>query len=172
MGGATSGALLRTARERSGLTQTELAGRAGVTQSVISAYESGHRQPALPTLAALVDAAGFDLDLRLRRIPRQFDRLSGPLGRRVRQHRHELISAAAAHGVANLRVFGSVARGEDRPGSDVDLLADLPPSLGLLGLGRVRAELEQILQAQVDLVPASDLKPLVARRVAAELIAL
>lgn len=172
MGGTTSGALLRTARERAGLTQTDLAGRAGVTQSVISAYESGHRQPALPTLVALVDAAGFDLDLRLRRIPRQLDRMTGPLGRRVRQHRHELIAAAAAYGVANLRVFGSVARGEDQPGSDVDLLADIPPGLGLFGLGRVRAELESILQAQVDLVPAGDLKPSVARRVAAELVAL
>jgi predicted nucleotidyltransferase len=39
-------------------------------------------------------------------------------------------------------------------------------------VGRVRDELEQILHAQVDLVPASDLKPLVARRVAADLVAL
>jgi uncharacterized protein len=53
--------------------------------------------------------------------------------------------AAAAHDVTNLRVFGSVARGEDRPGSDVDLLVDLPPDIGLLGLGRVQAELEAIL---------------------------
>jgi uncharacterized protein len=172
MGGTTSATLLRTARERAGLTQTELAGRAGVTQSVISAYESGHRQPALPTLAALVDAAGFDLDVRLRRVPRQLDRLSGPLGRLARRHRHELIAVAAAHGVTNLRVFGSVARGEDQPGSDVDLLVDIPPGLGLLGLGRVRAELEQILHAPVDLVPAGDLKPRVAQRVAAELVAL
>jgi uncharacterized protein len=44
----------------------------------------------------------------------------------VRRHRRDLI-AAAVHGVRNLRVFGSVARGEDRPDSDVDLLADLPP---------------------------------------------
>jgi len=172
MAGTTSGALLRTARERAGLTQTELAGRAGVTQSVISAYESGHRQPALPTLAALVDAAGFDLDVRLRRVPRQLDGLTGPLGRRVRQHRRELIAAAAAYEVANLRVFGSVARGEDKLGSDVDLVADIPPGLGLLGLGRLRTELEQILHAPVDLVPAGDLKPLVARRVATQMVAL
>ena len=43
--------------------------------------------------------------------------------------------------MTNLRVFGSVARGEDRPGSDVDLLVELPPDMGLLGLGRVQAEL-------------------------------
>ena len=47
--------------------------------------------------------------------------------------------------MTNLRVFGSVARGEDRPDSDVDLLVDLPPHMGLLGLGRVQADLEAIL---------------------------
>jgi len=56
-------------------------------------------------------------------------------------------------------VFGSVARGQDRPDSDVDLLADLPPGMGLLGLGRVQAELEAILGSPVDLVPAGDLEP-------------
>ncbi len=54
----TSGQLLRRARERAGLTQTELAARAGTTQSVISAYESNSRQPALATLANLVAATG------------------------------------------------------------------------------------------------------------------
>jgi predicted nucleotidyltransferase len=74
--------------------------------------------------------------------------------------------------VRNLRVFGSVARGEDRAGSYVDLLADLPPGMGLLGLGRVQAELEAILGARVDLVPANDLKPAVRERVEPELVAL
>ena len=55
---ATADALLQKARREAGLTQAELAARAGTTQSVVSAYESGHRQPAIPTLAALVDAAG------------------------------------------------------------------------------------------------------------------
>jgi predicted nucleotidyltransferase len=49
--------------------------------------------------------------------------LSGPVGRKVRRHRRDLVAAAAAHGLTNLRVFGSVARGQDRPDSDVDLLA-------------------------------------------------
>jgi len=52
------------------------------------------------------------------------------------------------------------------------LLADLPPGMGLLGLGRVQAELEAILGAKVDLVPASDLKPAVRARVEPELVAL
>ncbi len=139
---------------------------------MISAYESGHRQPAVPALAALIDAAGYELVMGLRHQPRRLRRLSGPVGRRVRRRRHDLVEAAAAHGVKNLRVFGSVARGEDRPGSDVDLLADLPPGLSLFGLGRVEADLEAILGTRVDLIPARDLKPGVRARVEHDLVTL
>ena len=68
---ATAGALLRQARKRASLSQVDLAARAGVTQSVISAYESGRRQPAVPTFAALVDATGSELVIGLRRQPRR-----------------------------------------------------------------------------------------------------
>jgi transcriptional regulator with XRE-family HTH domain len=51
----TAAALLRDARLRAGLSQAELGRRAGVTQSVVSAYESGARQPSVPTLARLVE---------------------------------------------------------------------------------------------------------------------
>jgi uncharacterized protein len=164
--------LLRRARSRAGMSQTELAARAGVAQSVISAYESGRRQPALTTLARLIEAAGYDLVVDIRRKPRRLSRLSGPVGRKVRRRRRELVAVAAAHDVTNLRVFGSVARGEDRPDSDVDLLADLPAGMGLLGLGRVQAEMEAILGSRVDLVPAGDLKPAVRTRVERDLVAL
>lgn len=167
-----AGALLRRARRNAGLSQAELATRAGVTQSVISAYESGHRQPAVPTLVALIDATGYDLVLRLRRQPSRLAQLSGPLGRRVRSRRRELAAAAAAHGVTNPRIFGSVARGQEQPGSDIDILADFPPGISLLGLGRVAEALEAIAGARVDLVPAADLKPAVRRQVEAELVPL
>jgi uncharacterized protein len=169
---ATAGALLRQARKRAALSQVGLAARAGVTQSVISAYESGQRQPSIPVLARLVDAAGFELTLGLRRPPGRLRRLSGPVGRRVRRHRKDLVTAAAAHGVSNLRVFGSVARGEDHLDSDLDLLADFPPELSLFGLGRLEAELEAIIGTRVDLIPAADLKPGVRERVEADLIVL
>jgi uncharacterized protein len=168
----SAAALLRRARASAGMSQAELAARAGVTQSVISAYESGHRQPALPTLAALTGAAGYELVVDIRRQPRRLGRLSGPVGRRVRRRRQELVAAAAGHGVTNLRVFGSVARGQDRPDSDVDLLADLPSGMGLLGLGRVQADLEAIVGGPVDLVPAADLKPGVRARADRELVTL
>jgi hypothetical protein len=73
----------------------DLAARAVVTQSVISAYESGQRQPFIPALARLIEAAGFGLTLGLRRPP---GRLSGPVGRRVRRHRRTPVAVAAAYG--------------------------------------------------------------------------
>jgi len=164
--------VLRSARQRSHLTQEQLATRAGVTQSVISAYESGRRQPSVPTLAALVSATGFELDLQLRFTPRRLDALTGPIGRRVRRHRRQLLDAAAAYGIHGLRVFGSVARAEDRPDSDLDLLADLPVGMGLFNLGRARSELEAILGCSVDLIPATDLKAGVREHIEADMIAL
>jgi hypothetical protein len=163
--------LLREARRRSGLSQVELARRAGVAQSVISAYEAGRRQPALPMLARLIEATGLELRVTVDE-PRR-DPLSGPVGRIVRQRRRELIAAARAHGASHVRVFGSVARGEDRPGSDVDLLVDLPPGLGLLGFGRLLDDLERILDgAKIDLIPAGDLKPEIRDRVEREALPL
>lgn len=160
-----SAKLLRDASRRAGLTQAALAERAGVTQSVISAYEAGRRQPALPTLTALIDATGFELDMVLLHTPRRLDPLVGPVGQRVRRHRHALLSVAQTHGLRNVRVFGSVARGQDRPDSDVDLLVDLPSNMGLLALGQAEAAFEAILGVRVDLAPASDLKPDARERV-------
>ena len=167
-----AGSLLRRARVGARVSQAELAFRAGVVQSVISAYEAGRRQPSLPTLARLIDAAGYDLVIDIQQQPPGLSRLSGPVGRQVRRQRRDLVATAAAHDVTNLRVFGSVARGEDQPDSDVDLLVDVPPDMGLLGLGRVQADLEAILGTKVDLVPASDLKPAVRARAERDLVAL
>jgi len=107
-------------------------------------------------------------------LPSQIQRggLTGPLGLRLQQRRRDVLDAAASHGITNVRVFGSVARGEDGPDSDVDLLADLPQGMGLIGLGRARADLERVLDARVDLIPASDLKPDVVPSVTAELVPL
>jgi uncharacterized protein len=167
-----AGSLLREARRRAHLSQVELAGRAGITQSVVSAYESGSRQPSLPTLARLVTATGLDLDVRVRRSRSPLSRLNGPLGRRLRQHRRQVQGIAAEHGLSNVRVFGSVARGADTTDSDIDLLVDVASGVSLLGLARCQQELEWLLEVPVDLVPAEDLKPDVAHTVQVNVIAL
>jgi uncharacterized protein with HEPN domain len=58
----TAASLLRNARLAAGMTQEQLARAGGVTQSVISAYESGRREPALSTLARLIEATGGRLE--------------------------------------------------------------------------------------------------------------
>ena len=163
--------LLKEARRRSGLSQVELGRRAGVTQSMISAYESGARQPALHTLARLVTATGLRLTVSLDE--RVDEPLSGPVGKVVQQRRRHIVSVAEAHGATHVRVFGSVARGDDAADSDVDLLVDLPPGLGLLGYGRLLDDLEGVLGGiKVDVVPAADLKPEIRARVEEEAIPL
>lgn len=168
----TAGGLLREARKKAGLSQIELARLAGVAQSVVSAYEAGRRQPSFPTLARLIEATGHDVDVALRPRETGLDRLRGPLGRKVWAHRMELREVATKYGASNLRVFGSVARGEESTDSDVDILADLSPDTGLFALGRLRGELEHILGAPVDVVPAGDLKPGVRRDVELDVVPL
>jgi transcriptional regulator with XRE-family HTH domain len=57
--------LIRIARRRAGLTQEALARRAATSQSALSAYESGRRSPSVATLARILEAAGFELRMRL-----------------------------------------------------------------------------------------------------------
>lgn len=155
----SAGELVREARRRAGMTQIQLADRAGITQSVVSAYESGRREPSLPVLLGLVAATGHSLEGAL--VPATSadpPPLSGPLGRRVRRHRAQIKRIAASHGAGHVRVFGSVARGTERADSDVDLLLDLSQDMGLFALGRLRRDLEDLLRAPVDVVPAAGLK--------------
>ena len=123
-----AGAVLRSARLRAHLSQTDLARRANVAQSVVSAYESSRREPAFSTLARLVAATGHRLVVELEPDGRSRPGLPDtPLGRRLRRSRTAVLAAARRHGASNVRVFGSVARGEDGPDSDVDLVVDLAP---------------------------------------------
>ena len=169
----TAGAVLRDARLRARLSQTDLARRASVAQSVISAYESDRRDPGLRTLTKLIEATGHRLALELR--PPVRSRLglpSTPLGRRLRRHRRAVIELAERRGARNVRVFGSVARGEDTAVSDIDLVVDLDDGVSLIGLEGLRRELAELLRAEVDVVPAATLKPGTRSAILAEAIAL
>ncbi|WP_278236051.1 nucleotidyltransferase domain-containing protein [Isoptericola sp. AK164] len=85
----------------------------------------------------------------------------------LRQHRDDVVDAAARRGVRHLRVFGSVASGEDGPESDVDLLVDVDDGVGLFALGALEAELSAILGRPVDIVPEQSLRPAVRASVVA-----
>lgn len=165
--------LLHDARLRAQLSQTELARRAGVAQSVISAYESGRREPSLVTLTRMVEATGHTIKLDLEENTVAIRGLPDtPIGRRLRRNRSALLDVAARHGAASLRVFGSVARGEDTAESDVDLVVDLPFGIGLFELGVFERELSEVLKVKVDLVPSDGLRARVRDEVDTEAIPL
>ena len=124
--------MLKEARVRARLSQTELARRAGVAQSVISAYEADRREPGLRTLNKLIEATGHHLSVDLVPVPGASLGLPDtPLGRRLRRRRRVVLELCARRGARNVRVFGSVARGDDTLASDVDLLVDLDEGVGV-----------------------------------------
>jgi predicted nucleotidyltransferase len=77
----------------------------------------------------------------------------------VEQHRDEIRAAARACRASRVRLFGSAARGEDGPGSDVDLLVDFEPGSSLFDLLHLARQLEGVLGRRVDVVSAGGLKP-------------
>jgi len=164
--------LLREARALSRLSQTELSRRAAVSQSVISAYESGHREPGLNTLCKLVEATGCRLRVSVEANDPPAGLPDTPRGRRLRQRRTALTAAARESGATNVRVFGSVARGDDTDSSDIDMLIDLPPGSGLFILGALERRFSELLGAEVDLVPADSLKAGIRERILTEAVAL
>lgn len=98
--------------------------------------------------------------------------LSGPTGRLVAAHRDELLAVLRRHGVTNAQVFGSVARGDDHEGSDLDLLVDFPAGTSLFDVAGIQAELEDLLGVDVDLGTIGSLKPRIRPRVEQDLVAL
>ncbi|MGH7580684.1 MAG: nucleotidyltransferase family protein [Gemmatimonadales bacterium] len=91
-------------------------------------------------------------------IRRVADRSRGPLRDRLRELRNEIRSAAHAHGASDVRLFGSVARGEEHPDSDVDFLVVLEPGRTLLDLARLEIRLEKLFGRRVDVMTASALQ--------------
>ncbi|MBI3491218.1 MAG: nucleotidyltransferase family protein [Acidobacteria bacterium] len=86
----------------------------------------------------------------------------------LRQQRQAVLELAARHGVRNVRVFGSNARGEDRPDSDLDLLVDVEPGRTLLDLIAFEQDLEELLARPVDVLTDGGLSPYLQKRILAE----
>ena len=80
------------------------------------------------------------------------------LGALVTNNRDRIIEVAAAHGARNVRIFGSVARGDAAVDSDIDLLADFDSGSSLFDLLHLTDELQQLLGRPVDIVSTGGLK--------------
>jgi uncharacterized protein len=90
----------------------------------------------------------------------------------LKTHREEILAIARQHGASNVRVFGSVARGEASPDSDIDILVDLEPGRSLLDHAQLQIDLEALLGRKVDVVTARGLRPRLRDRVLQEAIPL
>ena len=170
--GVDAATLIRATRESTGLSQGALAARAGTSQPAVSRYESGASSPSVETLDRLLAVMGVRLDLVVERSQRRLD-VRTPRMVKLRENRDRIRRAAHRHGAKNVRIFGSVARGEDHPGSDIDLLVDLDVrATGLFPLAALQDELSELLGERVDIVPQQALDPHVAVNVLAEAVPL
>ena len=79
--------------------------------------------------------------------------------------REEIKKLAANYGAHNVRLFGSVARGEAHSDSDIDVLVDLEPDRSLFDLGGLLMELQDLLGCKVDVVTEHGLRPRIRERV-------
>jgi uncharacterized protein len=94
------------------------------------------------------------------------------VSRELRRDRQRLLDIAATHGVHDIRVFGSLARGEAGSASDVDFLVNLAPGRTLLDLAAFRREAEQLLGAPVEVATSDMLKERIRANVLPEAVPL
>lgn len=87
---------------------------------------------------------------------------------KLRRERGQILSLAAKHGARYVRVFGSVARGEERPDSDIDFLVEVAPDRSLLDVGGLQMDLQETLAHRVDVVTRKGLKRRLPSRVLRE----
>jgi len=156
--------LMKQARARSGLSQRELARRAGTSQSVVARIEVGTTTPTVATLNRLLEAAGLLPSVELRDHPKS----QRAVGRRI----SEFFEAQRDPAVASVYLFGSRARGAPHGESDVDVAVLLDRSVHPTRAERteVRVDLSSKLVSalgtnDVDLVVLNDLPPHFARAI-------
>jgi predicted nucleotidyltransferase len=127
---------IRAMRLAAGLTQAELAARAGTARPNIAAYESGAKNPSSEVRDRLIAS--------MRAKPS--DALRG--------HEAEVLRIAADNGAERVRLIGSVAKGSDTIDSDLDLLIDPSPTTSLFDLFRMEDEISELLGVEVEVVSA------------------
>ena len=88
----------------------------------------------------------------------------------VERHRKQIVDVVNANRASNPRLFGSVARGDAGPASDIDILVDLEEHASYLDLGRIQVEIEAVLGHRVDVVSSRTLTEAVRKNVMAEIV--
>ncbi len=90
----------------------------------------------------------------------------------INSNRDEILAIANRHGARKIFIFGSVARGEARPDSDIDFLAEMEPGSSIFDLGGLLFDLQQTLGVDVDVVTTEGLRPRLREKVLADAVEL
>ena len=90
----------------------------------------------------------------------------------LESRRNEILDLAGRYGAKNVRIFGSAARGEGGPASDVDLLVDMEKGRNLLDLVGLWQDLEELLGCRVDVITDGGMSPYLRERIYAEALPL
>lgn len=141
------------------LTTSQLADELGLKPSTVRALAASGRIPSHPTPGG---HHRFVLDDVLATLGSKGSRAPLSLGA-LRQHRAAIRRIARRHGARNVRVIGSVARGEQTAGSDVDFLVDLAPGRSLFDVAALHDELEDLLGVAVDVLTSGVVRGRLAR---------
>jgi uncharacterized protein len=94
------------------------------------------------------------------------------LSQLLQQKRRQVLDIAAGHGARNVRLFGSVARGDDTEASDLDLLIEMDPGRSLLDIIAIKQDLEDLLGCRVDVVTEAAISPYLRDKVLHEAVRL
>lgn len=131
---------VRRSREVAGLSQADLSRLTGVAQPNIAAYESGRRPLSANMEQRLLEA--------IKERPSVI----------LRKHRGAVLAIAHKHHASNIRVFGSIARGDDRPGSDIDLLMTFSDGASVYDQSELILDLQDLTGVDVDVVSEGGLR--------------
>lgn len=132
--------MIRRTREATGMTQDAFARLVRTSQPTLSSYEHAVRTPSPGTLRSLLQRSGV----------RPTDLLAA--------HRDDVLDVCGRHGATDVRVIGSVVRGEDTADSDIDLLVRFAEGTSLLDVAALEGELEELLGRDVDVISEGGLR--------------
>lgn len=90
----------------------------------------------------------------------------------LKERREQIIAIAERHGAKRIRLFGSLARGEESRDSDVDFLIELEPKRSLLDIIAIKQDLEDLLQCKVDVVTEKAVSPYVRDEIVTQAVGL
>ena len=141
--------MLINARKSSLLTQQQVADRAGTSQTAVNRYERGVQTPSVDTLKRLLKANGFDLVLDVKKTRAIGER--SDLYRKVMENRGRIKYLLTKAGATNIRIFGSVARGEDNDLSDLDILVQRVEGRNVLDIYKCHHAIKRLLGVRVDI---------------------